>query len=102
MHGSIENRDSNRVSQVNFTHFSIGDTVRKLVDRRSTTDKFHREREKSISLTFGRRNCRGHCRRMDLEKKEIQSIKTGVTFSYFRSTELCEPFSTVDLEKAAM
>ena len=57
-HGFIENRDSNRISQVNFTHFSIGGSVRKIVDRRSRKDKFSRGLEKSISVAMDRRDCR--------------------------------------------
>ena len=72
-HGSRENRDSNRESQVNFTHFSIGGSVRKVVDRRSTKDKFSRGREKSISVAIDRQHCRDHCRLsiVDLEKTGI-------------------------------
>ena len=35
---------------------------------------------------------------INLEKKDIQSMKTGVDFSYFQSTELSESLSTINLE----
>ena len=91
-------RFSRRERQVNFTHFWISGSVRKVADHRFTKNKVSRGREKSISVAIDRQHCQDHCRRMDLEKEEIESMKIGVNFSYFRSTELLETFSTEDLE----
>ena len=85
---AVSSRRDKNIGEVNFTHFSIGGSVRKVVDRRSTKDKFSRGREKSISVAIDRQHCRDHCR-SSIEKRQVFSRgDQQVTFTYFQLTRL--------------
>ena len=52
-----------------------------------------------MPLTIDRRDCQKHCRRIDLEKTEIQTVSVKSISLTFQAATLSENLSTVDLQK---
>ena len=52
-----------------------------------------------MPLTFDRRDCQKHCRCMDLQKTEIQTVSVKSISLTFRSPTVSENLSTVDLQQ---